>query len=402
MRFFLISILIFTFSEISAAPIDFYVPSRATTESARLYFSLMKTFKAKHPTIEVNIKNMATYNKLLEAIIKTDNKKWVAVVEISYLLKLKDKNLITSLDTLIEKEGKDKYLSKFLPVLLKNSYGKDNKIYGLPFYRSSPTIYYNLDVLKDSGVDIKNLPLTWDSFEVMLKKVQETKNIPPLCMPPVWDDWIFEAFVIQANSSLMSEDSDKVIVNSPEAILALQYWKKLYDEKLMTKLISSWKGSINLFALGKCPILYYSVGGKKFVEQKANFNWTTNIMPKSKRFGAPIGGTTIFMSNGLNKEEQKDAWQLINFFLEKEVQAEIANLTGYYPVVKDAFEVLRMTRKEKKVIQKQLQYSEPKIMTEKLDKVRVFIKNAIEKTLMNNVPAEESLNEAQKLVDEIM
>src|SRR5699024_366432 len=54
--------------------------------------------------------------------------------------------------------------------------------------------------------------------------------------------------------------------------------------------------------------------------------------------GLIVGGASLWITNQVDDEEQEAAWEFIKFVTGKEVQAEWAASTGYFPITPDAYE----------------------------------------------------------------
>lgn len=401
-----IALLLCSANYANAVQLVFYIPSGATTENSRMYNNLIENFKRENAEIQVKFKPMTNYNKVLNEVLRLTKQAkggWVAVVEVSELLTLKDYGAIMPFEKLIDLEpgGKETFLTKFFPGFLGNSYGDDEKIYGLPFYRSTPITYYNLDVLRGAGVETSKLPETWDEFEDMLEKVRKKTGQPPFHLAATWYGWLFESLVRQNGGALANKNNTQVFFDSPETIGALEFLKRLQDKGLMLRIKGSWKACINGFVNGKFPVIYYSTGGMSFADSDSKFTWTTTLMPKNKFFAAGIGGGNIFASSIMSVEQEKAAWKLVKFFMKPDIQATISAQSGYFPVVPDAFEDSRLkyryTKQEAfKQARHQLDFANAKIMTRNYKEVRIILKQAIDATLNNNVPAEQSLKTAQQ------
>jgi sn-glycerol 3-phosphate transport system substrate-binding protein len=383
----------------------FYVPSGATTEMSRMYFYMIKQFEQENPEIDVIFKPKQNWNEVLATVLEATSKgqsAGVAVVEISELLTLKDAHAVIPLDELMEEGpgGREAFLKPIIVEFLANSYGDDGRFYGLPLMRSTPIIYYNMDMLKKAGITIQTLPRTWNELTNTLRKVKAVTGKPPFTLASEWYGWLFEAFVHQNGGALANETNTQVQFAHPDTIETLSYWKMLLDEKLMQRRIGSWKSAINKFTRGKIPVLYYSSGGMGQLVVDANFEWMTDIMPKNKVYSTPVGAGNIFLSTHMSNDEKRAAWKLARFLLKPSNQAQISIKSGYFPVVQAAFEepILRKrySLEPFKRARKQLEFASAKIMTRNYVEIRKILKNAIDRTLDEGMSPEDSLKTAQQ------
>lgn len=385
--------------------IQFLLPSGATTEMSRMYLNMIKDFEKKNSDIDVILKPKSNYNDVLNTAIKLAAKNkgvGVIAVEISELLTLKDANAIITLDDLMKKSegGKKAYLDTIIPGFLANSYGDDQKLYGIPLMRSTPVIYYNMDILNKAGITTEQLPDNWTELTMTLKKLKKATGKAPFVLAPTWYGWLFEAFVRQSGGALSNKDNTQVQFDDPATIEALSFWKKLLDEGLMKRHRGSWKSTMNLFSKGNTPIIYYSSGGMGHLVTKAKINWMTKVMPKNKFYGTSVGAANLFISKHMTPEQEEASWKLIQFLTTPHIQAQISNKSGYFPVVQEAFDHPLLKKRysliQFKEARKQLDYANAKIMTRNYMEIRKILKDAIDRTLDENMPAKESLKIGQK------
>jgi len=385
--------------------IPFYIPSGATTEMSRMYSVMILEFEKENPDIDIIFRPSSNYNEVLQTVIKVTNQKksaGVAVVEISELLTLKDANAIIPLDEFMDQEpgGRNAFLKPIFPGFIANSYGDDEIFYGLPLMRSTPIIYYNMDILNKAGITVEQLPKTWDELTKALKKISTVTGKPSLILAPTWYCWLFEAFVHQNGGALANKTNTKVQFNHPGTIEALSYWKMLLDNGLMKRAVGSWKSTINGFSQGLYPVIYYSTGGMGRLTEKVACEWMTDIMPNNTVHSTPVGAANIFLSSHMTPVEKKAAWKFACFLLKPSIQAQISNESGYFPVVRAAFDdpllKKRYSMEQFKRALKQLEFANSKIMTRNYVKIRKILKAGIDRSLNDGMSPKESLNIAQQ------
>lgn len=395
-----------------ATLLPFFIGVRVTTETGRFYRRLIDEFEEQHPDIIISLHPCTSYNQVLFDVLhraKEGQPAGVAVVEISELLTLQDGGAIIPLRPLITRgRGSEKqFLGRFVPGFLANSYGDGGEIYGLPFNRSTPIIYYNLDLLKKAGIPMGKLPTSWDELAALLQFYRNRTGQPPLGLAGTWFEWIFESFVYQNGGSLANEDNTRVNFNSPPVVQTLEFWQQLRQKGLMAR-VRDWRATMNSFVqLQRYPVIYYSSAGLPTVQRQARFNWTATVMPKNTAFGAGVGATNIFLSSHLSPRQQEAGWKFINFLLSDDIQARIALNSGYFPVVNSAFSDPRVkglydSHPAYKNGQRQLGFARAKIMTRNFKEVRKILQNAINETLDHDVPAKVSLARAQRQAEQLL
>src|SRR5262249_37034289 len=154
----------------------------------------------------------------------------VFVAEVSETLELEKLGLIAPIEDLLDRFDNSKgFIAQLQPEFLGNSYCSDKKFCGPPCVRSTPVALYNVDHLRQPGLPVAPLPTTWDGLEALLMRLSAKLQRPPFCFGGDWYDYLFEATVREAGGSLFDERSNKVTLATPEALAALQFWKRLKD-----------------------------------------------------------------------------------------------------------------------------------------------------------------------------
>jgi len=394
--------------------VQFHIPSSATVEMSRMYRDMLTVFENKNPSIHIDFQPSSNYDGVLNKVLELsyNNKSFgVAVIEISELFTLKEANAIISFDKVLNKNEMSEVIKFITPEFLVNSYSKDGGFYGIPLMRSTPIIYYNMSHLKKIGITEDGLPKNWNELVVALQKLKKEYNKAPFVLANDWYDWLFEAFVKQNGGALTNKHNTQVQFDHPATIDTLTFWKYLYDEGLMTRTYGSWKANLNGFLAGQHSVIYYSTGGLGVLaeeedEASLKFEWMVDLMPKNKIYSTPFGGANLFLSAQMTQDETKAAIKLIKFFLEPENQAKISKNSGYFPVVKEAYNdpLLKKlySRKQFKRAKTQLDYANTRMMTKHNDLIRIILKKAIDRTLEDNIPPAISLKEAQKSADKLL
>jgi len=405
----LIFLLASAHAETKGVELQFHIPSSVTIDSTQTYVELVRDFELLHPNIKINLLHEDSYDKVLNTVMNQASKKrasGVFVAEISELLTLKYASAIIPLDDFLKNHTPpvDSYLEKFLPAFLENSFDDHGRLYALPIFRSTPLIYYNLDKLERVGYSYEQLPTTWEELEVLLKKLYAFSNETPLGLANTWYDWIFESFVRQNGGSLTNSLNTQVKFDSKPVVEALKFWQELFQSKLMARSPGSWKDAIyNFVTQQNYAIIYYSSSGISVASKHANFRWASSVMPSKEKFAASVGAGNVFVSNYLTEDQKVAAWTFLRYLTEPETQAKISFHTGYFPVIKKAYatEILaqRYNFRPYKNALKQLEYAEAKMMTRDNKWIRQILKTAIDRSLDDMLPANESLKHAQILAN---
>lgn len=392
-----------------AAPeveLEFSVPSGATTEVSRFYYQLILEFEAANPGIKIGFRPLTDWDEVVRTVTAADRPKaGIFIAEASETLELDQRGAITPLEDLLAAEpgGLKDFLAPFIPEFLGNSRCARNKFCSPPFIRSTPVVYYNLDQLKEVGIGKEQLPTTWDGFEDLLAKLREHRGKPPFVFGGDWYDYLFEATVYQAGGTLFDSEHNRFTYDTPQAVEALKFWKRLKDKGLLVR-ATNWKATLNSFTAGLYPVTFYTSGGIESARAQSHFNWMADMLPRNRAYGATAGGGNLYLTAKLNDRERKAAIRLLRFLYTPSVQARISMASGFFPVVGAAFDEPQL--KERYIsdepfvrIRRQLSYTGPRGMSADNLRMRKALKTAIDRCLDDNVPAEAVLRDAQGEVD---
>jgi ABC-type glycerol-3-phosphate transport system substrate-binding protein len=257
----------------------------------------------------------------------------VAVLGIELWLEMVTQGILLSLNETIMPNGKEYFKESGFEesFLLNTEY--QGQTYGLPFSRSFPVIYYNRDILETAGIDgLSNPPLTWDDLIGYAKQTRQslkTDTFFPVGLPI--QDWFLSCFTRQASGRVIDDDNFAPAFDSREAVQALEFWDSLCKLKL-AKSDLPWFQGPQEFVQGRCAILYHTSGSLTFLSTNAEFEVGVWKLPYYSTPAAEIGGTNFAVLANRPREQQRAAWQFIDWFTQPEQSAEWAISTGYLPV----------------------------------------------------------------------
>jgi len=404
--------ILFSISGALAAPqveLEFSVPSGATTEVSRFYYQLTREFEADNPGIKIIFRPLTDWDEVVRMVSASDRPKaGVFVAEASETLELEQRGAITPLEDLLTAEpgGLKGFLAPFIPEFLGNSVCGSKKFCSPPFIRSTPVVYYNLDQLNEVGIDKERLPTTWDELEELLTKLHAHRGRPPFVFGGDWYDYLFEATVYQAGGSLFDPEHNRFTYYTPQAVEALEFWKRLKDKGLLVR-ATNWKATLNSFVAGLYPVTFYTSGGIESARAHSHFNWMADMLPRNRVYGATAGGGNLYLTAHLDERERQAALRLLSFLYTPPVQARISLASGFFPVIGAAFDEPqlkeRYTNDEPFVrIRQQLSFTGPRGMSADNLQVRNVLKTAIDRCLDDDVSAETALRDAQGEVDKLL
>jgi len=319
-------------------------------------------FNAKFPQYHVTVQGNLTYEGLDKTIkLAAEQGTLPAIVhynEVSTLLARDSGNFKSLADALGDRtdvNGVPTNLDDFIgPV--KAYYTFDGKFTSMPFNTSSALEFANMTMLKAAGVDTP--PATWADVEAACAKIMAMANKPEQCLAWPNHGWFFEQWLAQQNADIANNDNGRtarateVAFNSDAGVATASWLKKMYDEGYLyysgKRDGDSWQPADDAFLAQKAAILlesssdtaFYTDTGKKngfdVVASRLPYNqdapggWTGNI----------IGGGSMWLVNGLTKEQEDGALTFLLWLTNTENMAEWHQVTGYFPIRQSSIDLL--------------------------------------------------------------
>lgn len=306
---------------------------RIAEEFAKVHPEIKVTFRAPYESYEE-----ATQKVLREAV--TNQLPDVTFQGLNRIRVLVDKNIPAPLDGYIAAE-KDFDKQGFHQAMYDIGTAS-GKVYALPFAISLPIVYVNLDLVKQAGGDVNNLPATWDGLLDLAKKVKalgpDTNGITY-----AWDitgNWLWQAPVFARGGSMLNADETKVAFDGPEGQFAMRTIARLVteggmpnlDQPSMRATFAAGKTGIHITSTSDLKKTTDMIGGKFALKTIA---FPDVVKPNGR---LPAGGNVVLIT-AKDKAKRDAAWEVVKFWTGPKGAAIMAETTGYMPPNKVANDV---------------------------------------------------------------
>ncbi|MFC4323759.1 ABC transporter substrate-binding protein [Litchfieldia salsa] len=372
--------------------------------------NLVKMFNESQDKIHVTAEYQGTYDDLhakTQAAFAAKNAPEVTMNEIASIGVFAKSGMTQDLTPFVEQDDMD--LDDFNPGLMGNSY-VDDKLYGLPYLRSTPILYMNTTMLEEAGLDPAG-PKDWAEFEEYLRALTVEGKTVGMTMPV--NIWMYEAFVAQGEGQMISDDETKATFNEEAGVEALEFWKKLEKEGIIKVPGGEEAGEVAKqdFANSRSAMIFSSTADLSYnlsVAEEQGFELNTAFMPSNKVHGVPTGGANLVMTAGLDEEKQKAAWEFIKWMTAKEQTIYASKFTGYLPsrlsaVDSDEMKALYEERPQFKVAVDQLQYGHARPMAEAYPEIATIVTDAIARTLLeDDLSPQDALDAAAEKANQLL
>ena len=339
----------------------------AFSDDARLGFTQDKAaeFNVNHPEYNVVVSSFDSYNTVFEqaqlAIDEGNPPEIIHFFEAATqeALDAVDSNgdpIFVSVTEAID--GRSEILGE--PVVLDdvvsaatNYYTIDGQLYSMPWNTSSTTMFSNMDILGAAGVT--EPPATWADVEAACDAIMALPDAPSEgCITWPNHGWFFEQSLGQAGVDLANNDNGRsgrateLVLNSDAALNYVQWWSDLEDSGnfVYTGVQRDWDGTSAAFQAQNVAMLIYSSSDTTALTNAGTengFDVRSSFMPYNQDVsyeGNLIGGATLWLTAGLDVNEQDGALAFLNYFSNPENAAAWHQLTGYIPITNAAVSLL--------------------------------------------------------------
>jgi sn-glycerol 3-phosphate transport system substrate-binding protein len=314
--------------------LSFWYPVDLGGGLAKIIDSMVADFNKSHPDIRVTATYTGNYDVTLakiQAAKFAGTLPDIAVTEISSVPVLAALGAAQPLDKLIAASGGKQFLDKFWPSMLLNC-GYDGKVYGVPFQRSTPVMYYNKDAFAGAGLDPEKPPLTWDELVSVAQKLTQRQGDRTarwgLELPLEAFNWFYYALTYSNGGQTLSADGTHVLWDQPKNLQALQFWYDLVNKYNVTPAYTPWNDGPQEFVAGRTAIVWHSTGSQAFMRQNVKFRWGLGRIPKNTQFGPPSGGANMLMYSS-DPARQKAAWTFMGWMSDAPQAARWSVASGY-------------------------------------------------------------------------
>ena len=195
---------------------------------------IIDDFNASQDTYFVTASTQGSYDETyqkLQAAISGKVAPDVVLLDTDVSRALSDKGLVTDLTPLLMDD--DSFSpDDYLQVYYQQGVDDNGKIYALPAYGTTQVMYYNIAAFEAAGIHAEDIK-TWQDLADAAKKIKDTGEFE-YGWEPMWgrDNLIDAAF--SNGASVFSEDGETVTINTPEWVEVWESFRKwIHDDEIM-------------------------------------------------------------------------------------------------------------------------------------------------------------------------
>ncbi|MBA4535732.1 ABC transporter substrate-binding protein [Bacillus aquiflavi] len=275
---------------------------------------------------------------------------------------------------------KDNYDLSQLEKNIINYYNVDGDLYSMPFNSSTPVLIYNKDAFKEAGLDPENPPKTFNEVKAAAEKLTKKSggSTERYGFSMLTYGWFFEQLVATQGGLYVNEENGrkatatKAVFNGKEGLRVFEFLNDMNKAGTFGNFGANWDDIRAAFQSQKVAMYMDSSAGIGAIINDAPFEVGVAFIPyadEAERQGVIIGGASLWMSNGIDEDKQKAAWEFMKYLTTPEVQAKWHINTGYFAINPAAYDEPVVQERYKqypqlKVTVEQLQSTTPSVATQ--------------------------------------
>lgn len=390
--------------------VDFWYSGGKT--AVNVVQDIVDEFNESQDKYEVKTTTQADYTETyekLQAGIAGNNAPDMALLDVDKSRNLSEKNLIEDLSSYVEADT-DFNADDFLPVFYNQGKDENSKLFALPAYGTTQVLYYNVEAFKNAGIDPESIK-TWQDLADAAKKMTSADG-SFIGWEPMWGYANLVDASLSNGASLLSEDGKTCLINSKEWVDVWESFRTwIHDDKIM-KVNSGGQGWEYWYTTID-DVLQNKAGGYTGSSgDQADLDFSIVQAMEQPGFNDNASAPTadalqLVMLQQSSDEEKQGAFEFMRYFTSAESQAQWSMSTGYIPVRESTQEVQEYKDYTEKNPQALVPFSQAKHGTSALvdptgGKITDALKVAADKVELENVSAQEALDEAQKTAQEAL
>lgn len=218
----------------------------------------------------------------------------------------------------------------------------DGEQYGLPLIASARTLFANTDLMKQAGVS--EAPKTWDELLDASKKISELGGgVSGYGMPLGSEEAQAETSIWAFGNGASWGDSSEITVDTPEALEAAAFMKKMIDEGATQDNPGATDRTplINVFVQGKIGFIEALPPTVSQIEsENPDLSYELAPIPTNNGSEVTLGVADHLMAFKNDGDKQDSIRTFLDYFYSADVYTNFVKTENFLPVTKSGSEQL--------------------------------------------------------------
>ena len=374
---------------------------------------IVDKYNASQDVYEVKTVTQADYSETyqkVQAAIAGNAAPDLVLLDPSAARVLSEKSILTDLNPYTQKDETFN-ADDLITAIYEQGADENGKQFALPAYGTTQVLYYNVQAFKDAGVDPSSIE-TWQDLGEAAAKIKATGKYE-YGWEPMWgpDNLIDAAF--SNGASVFSADGTKVTINSKEWVDVFEQFRKWIHEDETMAIHSGGQGWEYWYATIDDVIQNKAGGytGSSGDQADLDFNIVQAMEQPAWSSSTTSSPTATALTMGVfensSEAEKQGAYEFLRYFMSVESQVAWNTTVGYVAVNKQilddpTYQEFLESHPQAAVPFSQAEHASLYPVDPTNGQVYDALKIAADKIEIDNVPAQQALDEAQKTAQEAL
>ncbi len=317
----------------------------------------------------------------------------IARVDWSFVCELAMKNAVIDLENF----GFSKIRDQYLKAPLETGF-IGGKYYGIPDQTTCVAMFYNKKFFREAGIEPK-VPATWEEFVEVGKKLTnpDAGKFAFAMQNTLWRNLpFFNTF----GARIVSADGKKCVLDSPEAIAALEFMSSLVNVHKIEA--GAWRpGGTDPesgFVNGNYAMIFMGPWNlAKF--KNANLDFGVGLIPAGPAGSSTnVGGTDTVIFK--HSKYAKECYDFLTFFTNAKNQARWCSELNQLPINIGAYDLVKFEDEHLKTFMEQMKFAKTNPVVSSYGLLEDIVNPEVETVLTGQKTAKEALSNAARKVEE--
>lgn len=281
--------------------------------------------------IHVTAESQGSYDDLnskLRTAFRANEEPDVCVMVINGTRAFAEGGMIQPLADLVAEED----LDDFWDGLMENCYS-DNELYGVPYLRSTPVLYYNKTLFDKAGVASGKAPETWGD---MVEASDALAKVGVGGYGFYSYIWAFTAFAYCNGGALFGDDlsAKEATFNEQPALDMVRWFKDGVDNHNFSFCAgSNGSDTLNTYVANQQVGMWVTstadLTNHLSLAEQGGYEINVGFIPRNTQNKVPTGGCNLVMTSRVSDARREAAGEFINFMTSKDSAIKNHLKTGY-------------------------------------------------------------------------
>ncbi|MFB3895284.1 MAG: sugar ABC transporter substrate-binding protein [bacterium] len=322
-------------------------------EERKTKLQMIDAFQNQHPNIKIKPEptEYPYYDKLLTMIAGKNAPDVFLVNSNSMFPDLARKGAMVDLTSFIQND-QSLPMPDIFPQTMA-AFKIDGKMYGLPNQFNTQVLYYNTRIFDEMKVPYPTASWTWDDLKTNAIKLTKRDADGRLIHAGIAFDmlpWDVIILINQNGGAVFNEPGTKCLLDSPEAIEAIQYLTNLRNKYRVIPTDAEYQSltGMNMFQLERSAM--YVTGQWTIAELVSRYpqvKWSVVPLPRQKKAATMMDVHGFAIAS--QSKYPKEAWEFVKFMISPEQQKLITRLRINLPISKTVVDEYLKTEQDQRL-----------------------------------------------------